>query len=143
MKKHFKEYTWQDSSHNATYTYDKPGIYWLRVIDTNGCMGSDTLKVIHDCAPQLYIPNAFIPGGGSSNNYFKAVGSNVTGFQMGIYNRWGQLIFQSEDINIGWNGQYKNQDLAEGIFVYNISYEGLVNTKKVSKKLIGKVLLIR
>ena len=58
---------------------------------------------------------------------------------MRIYNRWGELIFESTDVNRGWDGKSKNINVAEGVYVYTVNY----NLKGICEQKTGHVSLIR
>ena len=70
----------------------------------------------------IYVPNAFTPNGDGLNDIFKAQGIDITKFNMKIFNRWGELIFESDDIESGWNGASPNSDYFSppGIYEYII-----------------------
>jgi len=61
---------------------------------------------------------------------------------MKIYNRWGGLLYETNDINIGWDGKFRNQDVPEGVYVYIITYYNVINSSsKLHKN--GTVTLLR
>jgi gliding motility-associated-like protein len=88
----------------------------------------------------LYIPNSFTPNGDGLNDIFSAVGYNIVEFEMLIFNRWGEKIFQSDNINFGWNGSYlkgnapnQGDKVQEEVFVYKLKFidiSGLEHTKE-------------
>ena len=84
----------------------------------------------------LYIPTVFSPDGDNTNDvfYIKGIGFDELSFE--IYNRWGQQVFQSDDINKGWDGNYQNRPSPIGTYVYQLKIEGLI-TKA------GTITLIR
>jgi len=99
---------------------------------------SNTACIARDL--DIYIPNAFHPGGGI-NEVFKPVIPflNDNYYQMIIYNRWGEKIFETTDINIGWDGTYKSYTITTGVYVYIISI--ISNGEKISRR--GSFTLIR
>jgi len=72
----------------------------------------------------LYIPNAFTPNGDGLNETFGPVGNAVNKFSMLIFNRWGQMIFESEDMNHQWDGTYKGEKVQTDTYVYKIFATG-------------------
>lgn len=104
-------------------------------IQTTNCESS---HLIH--ADTIYVPNAFTPNNDGHNDTFGAVGKIQGDFWMQVFNRYGQLVFQSNAITDRWNGSYRNQPQPTGGFVYSIRYR---NSKKeiITKK--GTFLLIR
>lgn len=84
----------------------------------------------------LYIPTVFSPDGDNTNDVFYVKGTGFEELSFEIYNRWGQQVFQSDDINNGWDGIYQNQPSPIGTYVYQLKIEGLI-TKS------GTITLIR
>jgi gliding motility-associated-like protein len=120
----FEEYLWSTDSHDSIINVGDQGSYWARVKDIHCCFNSDTtfVKVF-----KYYIPDAFSPNGDGLNDIFKmyALYKNIT-FKMVIFNRWGQLVFQSEDVDQGWNGTFGNQICPPESYVWvvNIGFLG-------------------
>lgn len=110
---------------------------------TNNCnlSVSDTLNIKeHDCSTTIFIPNSFTPNNDNLNNTFKAYGNNIDTFNGKIYNRWGELVFEWNDINIGWDGTYKNKELPQGIYIYSIQIKYI---NDVNDNILGRVSLLR
>ncbi len=101
----FSTYAWQDNSSMPAYTVASAGTYWVSVTDTLHCTASDTIKVVSDCG-EIYFPTAFTPNGDGRNEYFGPLGNlyAITDYQLSVYNRWGQMVFQSTDPFRKWNG---------------------------------------
>ena len=133
-------YLWQDGSTNPTYTIIQPGLYSLTA--TNTC-GSTTDDInIGNGICNLYVPNSFTPNGDTKNDVFKAsYGDNVTQFHLQVFNRYGQMIFETKDKNKGWDGTFKGVRQPYDGYVWLIQYKTAVNNKL--QKLQGTVLLIR
>ena len=89
---------------------------------------------------QVRVPNAFTPNNDGVNDEFGAAGNFVTDFSMQIFNRYGQLVFQSNAINKRWNGVFRGQPQPTGTFIYTIRYTD--NNKQV-QTLKGPFTLIR
>jgi len=79
---------------------------------------SNEIRVIKE--PKLYYPTAFTPDrqGPASNEVFKVFGQYIAAFEMKIYNRWGELLFISDNLNIGWDGTFKGKDQPEGTYAF-------------------------
>ena len=100
-------------------------IFQLVVSTDQGCINEITsvFNIIEDAA--IYIPNSFSPDGDGVNNTFQVAGRNIQSsyFELTIYNRWGELIFTSQDPNIGWDGAVADQGIAPvGVYTYQVSY---------------------
>jgi gliding motility-associated-like protein len=87
-------------------------------------------------ATELFVPNVFSPNDDGQNDVFKPRGTNLFEFEMRIYDRWGNCVFESEDIDTGWDGTFKGQPVNSGVFVYFITSAGQVVSK-------GNVTLLR
>lgn len=72
----------------------------------------------------LYVPNAFTPNGDGLNDEFGALGYGVKDYYLEVYNRWGELIFTSDNVNSQWDGTYQGTKVLPGTYVYNISASG-------------------
>ena len=112
----------------------------LMVSSASGCVDSASLEVVIYPEMKIYIPNAFTPDITGLNNVFKAYGEGVVKFEMFIYNRWGQLMFSSQNIDIGWDGNYVNKATPSGVYVYCVYYKDFLG-KEYNKT--GSLTLIR
>ncbi|MCA6435254.1 MAG: gliding motility-associated C-terminal domain-containing protein [Bacteroidetes bacterium] len=141
---------WDWNFHNAAnyqtqqvnYTYQDSGSYnvSLTVMSINGCKSSVTKKIVIEDENLIYVPNAFTPNGDGSNDVFMAVSRSQIKFEMQIFNRGGQLIFQSSDINKGWDGTFKGQLAENNVYVYKITY---ITKNSKAKTITGSVTLVR
>jgi gliding motility-associated-like protein len=92
-----------------------------------------------DCADMIFVPNVFTPNGDGLNDVLKAKAYfRIDSFELRLYNRWGQQIFVSTSLNIGWNGTMNNQKAPPGQYVWMLVYKR--NDKLFKQK--GTVLLI-
>lgn len=113
---------------NPSYTFRDTGehIVQLVVVHPNGC--PDTLQQVIDVKPVVtyHMPNAFTPNADGQNDMFlgKGITDGMTDFQMNIFNRWGELIFETRDPFEGWNGQKYNDgpNIPNGVYVYKVTY---------------------
>jgi gliding motility-associated-like protein len=116
------------------HKYTEEGIFTITLIAYNPSGCSDTVSVTNAVQTikhgQLLVPNAFRPnatGPGSTNvsnnEVFLPLMRNVTKFQMFIFNRWGQLLFESSNPESGWDGYYKGQLCQQDVYIYKISVE--------------------
>ncbi len=142
-------YLWQDGSASPMLSITNSGSYWLEITDNCG-ISRDTAQVtFEDCQSTLYIPNAFIPGIPGDNSLFLAKGSNVGNFNLKIFDRWGLLIFESNNINTGWDGKYKGHICQQDVYVWRIEYiplaKSLENITENGKKkeITGHVTLLK
>lgn len=130
---------------NPSHTYNYVGTYGIHLIATSvkGC--KDTAFAIIDITADfaLYIPNAFTPNHNGLNDMFQPLGVGIDeeNYQMDIYDRWGELIFTSNNYRKGWDGVVKGHKLAEqGIYVYKITAYDLEGNKH---PFVGHVTVLR
>ena len=131
---------------NPVYTFRESGRKPVRLVVTasNGCTDTifSEILVVPDIAYKL--PNAFTPNGDGVNDLFFGVGNaeEAEAFQLTIWNRWGELIFETNDANEGWNGQkFNTGKLApNGVYVVVVRY---VNYEDVVTNLQGFVTVLR
>lgn len=121
-------YLWQNGSTASTFSATQPGTY--SVLVTNAC-GSDgdavTLKTT-EC--KVYLPNVFTPNNDGLNDRFGIVGARyVKSFRMEIYNRWGQMIYESTNAYEGWDGVFRGLMQDAGMYIYRIKYTNLTDEK--------------
>lgn len=115
----FETYTWQDNSSSNNFSVTQPGLYYVTVLDINGCIAKDTIKIFADCG-DIFFPSAFSPNNDGLNDYFGPSGnlSLVSNYQFMIYNRWGKMIFQSTDPEKKWDGKINGQQPAIESYVF-------------------------
>jgi gliding motility-associated-like protein len=118
---------WEENPYISCTTCNNPTVFpqetttYIGEITTDyGCPERDSVTVF--VRGELYVPNAFTPDGDGLNDIFKAEGLDIVKFNMKVFNRWGELIFESDDINHGWNGSSGNNSYYSppGIYQYII-----------------------
>jgi gliding motility-associated-like protein len=114
--------------------------YCLKVTDANSCVNQKCVTVDLKTESTLYIPNAFTPNEDKLNDLFLILGTNITEFKILIYNRWGELLFESTDITKGWDGTYNGENVGNGIYVYSLKAKGIDDK---TYKVIGKLNLMK
>ena len=135
----FATYLWDDLSNKPQRTIGKAGVYFVKVTTTDGCTESDTIKVIGDCG-DVYFPSAFSPNGDLINDAFGPAGNIglLKNYILRVYDRLGNLIFNSFTPVQKWDGNYKNGVAIAGTYVYIATYE-YNSVKKVKK---GTIVLL-
>lgn len=139
----YVSYEWNDGSVDQSLIIDEPAFYWVKVTNEYTCYTIDTMEAKEECPTGIFIPNAFTPNHDGMNDLFTAIGYNVTEFHMSIFNRWGQTIFNTDDISDGWNGTFEGKDCEIGSYVYQISFAGELHGVTSSGNYVGNVTLLR
>lgn len=115
---------WSTGENSQTITVNSPGIY--TVTASNGYCERSTSLVISPCTLSIFIPNTFTPNGDGLNDYFSISSLNVNvleEFNIVIYNRWGQIVFESFDPNFVWDGKFNYEKvLRSNTYSYVITY---------------------
>ena len=113
--------------------------YFLTATE-GACSVSDTVTVFVDIAcGELFVPTGFSPNGDNENDVLKVYGNCITNLDLLIFDRWGEKVFESTDITIGWDGTYKGKKLDDAVFVYYL--HATVNGVKVKKH--GNISIVK
>lgn len=140
---------------NPSHSYQEAGEYQIFLVASNihGCVDTFNLpsKIIAELESGIEVPNAFSPNqsggnGGTfnsndmNNDVFHPVIKGVDKYELNIFSRWGELLFVSKDINIGWDGYYKGKLCTQDVYVWKI-IATTTDGKKLNKT--GDLLLLR
>lgn len=142
--KHFNDsnltYLWQDSFINDSFLIDGPKTVWVTT-KIKHCIYADTLAVnFRDCTTILEMPNVFTPNGDGYNDLLLPIEyANILYATIYIYNRWGALLYESTNLNEGWDGSYNNSLCSDGVYFWVIDY---VATDNTTKSITGSLTLI-
>jgi len=142
----FASYLWQDGSTGQYYNATERGIYKVTVTDYHDCKTSDSVQM-KDCDSTLFLPNVFSPNNDGLNDVFKVMGAaeNVSRFNMQIFDRWGELVFETNLVDQGWDGNRKNKPAPADTYIWVINYQAfsLTTESSLKKSKRGTVVLIR
>mgnify|MGYP006136815293 CR=1 FL=1 len=116
--------------------------FYLEVVSPDGCKNDDTVSVNSDCYSKIYVPNAFSPDNNGVNDFFRVYGHRIYNPYLKVYDKWGHIIFESTDIEIGWDGTHLKQgnDASIGTYFWDFLYE---NERGRVETMEGIVNLIR
>lgn len=117
-------------------------IYTVRATTEEGCFGEDNIKVmVFATEPDIFVPSAFTPNGDGRNDILRPIGVGISQlYYFRIYNRWGQLVFSTSNMENGWDGSINGILQTTNTYAYvtqGVDYTGRIITKK------GTVTLIR
>lgn len=123
-------------------TYDPYGTYMVTLIATNeiGCKDTISKPITILQEYYIYVPNAFTPDGDRSNNYFSASTVNIDKLNVKIFNRWGEIIYESNEVRFAWDGTYKGVIMQDDVYVYKIEY---VTNTGIEDTILGHVVLLK
>ncbi len=148
-------YTWNFGNNSTSFQSDPIVQYdnidgnilvTLLASSPNGCVDTASLILIYNPSPIYYIPNTFSPDGNAFNQEWKPIfttGFDPYNFSLLVFNRWGELIWESHDASIGWDGTYGMEGMIcqDGVYTYSIQFKTPQSDKK--HELTGHITLVR
>lgn len=145
------QYNWQSGSnlstrvdYNPTTRPDQTSTYYITVTDATGCSKVDSITIVVNTAlcedPFVYIANAFSPDGDGHNDVIYVQGNNITHINFVIYNRWGEQVFSTTELQQGWDGTYKGKDCPPDVYGFYMTCQCLDGTALTKK---GNITLLR
>lgn len=135
-------YRWQDGSTAPTLSIYEPGIYSVDV--THACGISKDTVIVKDCECFVRFPNAFKPTPSGVNQTFGPSHScEFLQYEFTIFNRWGEVIFQTFDPNAAWDGTYRGESVGVGAYGYRCVYQALYDGEVVQREAVGTVNLLK
>ena len=142
----YNKYDWTDGNRDANRAIDKAGDYTLMISNACGTAIDDiSIENCPEC--DLYIPNVFSPNGDNQNDFFQAFAKEeceITDFRMQIIDKWGNGRIELNNLQDAWDGQFKNQRSAEGVYFYITKYTvNRPDGRKERKEQRGEVTLVR
>lgn len=117
----------------VAHDYKEKGTYLVRLVLSNEGSCTDTFELEVCVVPEesgFHVPNAFSPNGDQVNDIFLPKGIGVLTYSLRVFDRWGKLVFESNDPSIGWDGNYKGANAPEGVYVYVI--RGTINSNSAA-----------
>ncbi len=120
-------------------------MFYVTVRDAAGCNNSDSISIVttFDCTEKsLFIPNAFSPNNDGHNDVLRLQSSSIQSIEIfQVYSRWGQLVFETNDMTQTWSGRFRGTNLGPDVYGYYISFECPGKNKKIVKK--GNITILR
>ena len=134
-------YSWSTGEISKSIKIEKTGNYWIEVVNEAQCSSRDTIyvKFLHDY-PFVGLPKAFTPNGDTHNDLLYVRGINIDKIKLRVYTREGKMVFETSDINQGWDGKYNGQAQAMDSYYYNLD---ITYTNGVIRKKSGKFALLK
>lgn len=137
------QYLWYDGSTNSSIVIIDSGIYFVEITDVCKVYTDSFSLTTEDCSCSIFIPNVFTPNGdGLNDNFYAVIGCDLDYYAMYIFNRWGQLIFESLDQYEVWDGKYEGKEVPDGVYFYLMESIHFY-TSPEKQKMTGSVTIFR
>jgi gliding motility-associated-like protein len=138
------KYFWQPTGDTTqSIVVNMPGTYSVTVTNQLGCSVRTSANVREVCPPRLFISNSFTPNADGINDRYNVYGAHFTNFHMFIFNRWGEIIFESKDRSVVWDGIYRDVPMPIGVYPWIITYTGDSEEYFGPYRLEGSVTVVR
>jgi len=139
----YATYLWQDKTVQSAYTITREGTYWATA--TNACGShSDTTEIKYRrCNCHIFVPNSFTPDQSLGNEVFNPVPDpecKLDSYIFTVFNRWGEVVFESQNAEFGWNGKSNGLDSPCDVYAYRILYKF---DKTSQQRVWGSIMLVR
>jgi gliding motility-associated-like protein len=121
---------WSNGATSPTVYADASDEILYVSVNRGDCKSVDSIKINPDCA--IYFPTAFSPNNDNVNDLFNIITEKVISFKLSIFNRWGELVYETNDLQNGWNGTFKGKNQPIDVYIY-FSEGLLVNGKNFKK----------
>lgn len=141
-------YVWNTGATDQTYGAPGPGLYTVEVTTPFNCTNTFDIELSELCGGTIYLPNSFTPNNDGVNDVFKAVGTYIVDFEMEIWNRWGQRVFYTADIEDFWTGNHENGGhyVQNEVYTWVVRYTYLLDLEgnlSNTEEVIGHVTILR
>lgn len=134
---------WNNNETNDMIINLAPGLQTVTVTDANNCSITKQVNILastEPCfTPHVWLPNCFSPNDDNHNDIFFIRGQGIESVEMAIYDRWGEKVFETSSLNIGWDGTFRGKKVSSGVFVYYLKASLSDNTQVIKK---GNITLV-
>ena len=111
---------------------DEPGSYCYTFRDEFGCLQDGSIEVVHiDREARIFIPNSFTPNNDGINDVFKPEGEGFSEYKLTVWNRWGELVFESQQADEFWNGNHQGGEyfVQDGLYSFRMEYQSTCDSE--------------
>lgn len=115
-------FQWSTGQHTQMINATNYGVVSVVITNVFGCSITDSAKVVENCTPTLFIPNAFTPDGDGVNDTWGPVGYNIAQFHVEVFDRWGAVIFHGSSPDQFWDGKMNGVPVKNDIYAYRAVY---------------------
>jgi gliding motility-associated-like protein len=116
-------YSWSTGENARVILAGAYGVYVVEINNQYDCALVDSAQVIEYCPSAIFIPNTFTPNGDGTNDVFLPVGKNIAKMHLYVFDRWGTMLFESDDPTMGWDGTYAGDVVKNDMYVWRLNYQ--------------------
>jgi len=143
-EQHFYQLTpdFDTTERNLNFHFIEGGYHYPYQVVTNqyGCVDTAFRRVYVEPHTTLYVPNAFTPDGSGVNEVLRPVVYDVTEYEFEVYDRWGQIVYKTNNTKEGWDGRLKGHPSPDGVYIWRIKY---INHLEIGEIHQGSFSLLR
>ena len=118
----FEKYLWSTGDTTSFISVSDSGVYSVLVENSDGCSATDSAEIVVGCGYGIWFPNAFSPDEDGVNDFYRGYAMDVSDYHLILFNRMGQMVFESKEIDKGWNGITNEQLSPIGVYGYVVTY---------------------
>jgi gliding motility-associated-like protein len=142
----FGDFSGTFNAANPTHIYESPGFYLVYLVAYTdfGCSDTVSQSILVEEPIIYYVPNSFTPDDDQFNQFFIPIitqGIDIHDYQLLIFNRWGEVLFESNDAKFGWNGTYGGKIVQDGTYIWKLRFKHINKDKR--EEIYGFVNLIK
>jgi len=141
----YQLYEWYNSEDSLLSVYSDlsvsdAGTFYVFVTDENNCTDTSENAIVYTVPlTELYVPNTFTPNGDDHNELFEIYGLNISTFSMIITSRWGELIYETNDISKFWDAKFNGKLVPQGDYMYSIELTGEDQEKFIKQGIVNVI----
>jgi len=140
----YLSYQWADGSTSGSRIVHEEGLYVVTVTDEFNCTSTDSIFLTQQCPTVTYVPNIFSPNGDQVNDLFGVLGEDIISIDFSIYNRWGERVFLTRDLDKMWDGTHQGRAAQQGVYAWVLVLQGYEEDGSTFERLSkGTVTIIR
>lgn len=139
-------HSWSSGETTRVIMASAYGWYYVHMTNTYDCSTLDSARVIEYCPATIFIPNTFTPNGDGVNDVFIPIGKSIAQLHMVVHDRWGELLYETDDMSMGWDGTYRGEPVKNDMYVWRIEYKFYTDqdgTLGVEQTQMGHIQVLR
>jgi gliding motility-associated-like protein len=116
------QFQWSTGQSTQVIMASAYGWYYVHVTNAYDCAGRDSAHVVEYCPATIFVPNTFTPNGDGLNDVFIPVGKSIASIHLMIFDRWGELLYETDDMDMGWDGTYRGELVKNDMYAWRLTY---------------------